>query len=138
GASFIPGPAKVLLSNLGDWWRVRFQDWPAGLVTEVRDLTTGQRGLMTASTQNGFAHPLFQPTAKTCSEEPYAFHPMYSTSSEHTRVPWTVHSYNVSFSDEIGHFEYCGQADENGVCVKPGDADETLDTDDVNCFNPSD
>ena len=32
---------------------------------------------------------------------------MYSTSSEHTRVPWAAHSYNVAFSDEIGHFEYC-------------------------------
>jgi hypothetical protein len=32
---------------------------------------------------------------------------MYATSSEDTRVPWAAHSYNVAFSDEIGHFDYC-------------------------------
>jgi hypothetical protein len=32
---------------------------------------------------------------------------MYSTSGEHTPVPWAARSYNVAFSDEIGHFEYC-------------------------------
>jgi hypothetical protein len=43
--------------------------------------------------------------ASTCIQTPYAFHPMYATSSEHTRVPGAAHSYNVAFSDEIGHFE---------------------------------
>jgi hypothetical protein len=32
---------------------------------------------------------------------------MYSTSSEQTRVIWAAHTYNVGFSDEIGHFENC-------------------------------
>jgi len=32
---------------------------------------------------------------------------MYSTSSEQTRVPWAAHSYNIAFSDEIGHFDFC-------------------------------
>jgi hypothetical protein len=32
---------------------------------------------------------------------------MYSTSSEQTRVTWAAHTYNVAFSDEIGHFENC-------------------------------
>jgi hypothetical protein len=35
---------------------------------------------------------------------------MYATSSEHTRVVWAAHSYNIAFSDEIGHWEYCGDA----------------------------
>jgi hypothetical protein len=43
---------------------------------------------------------------------------MYSTSSEHTRVPWAAHSYNVAFSDEIGHFEYCSAVDANGNCIQ--------------------
>ena len=52
-----------------------------------------------------------------CTQSPYAFHPMYSTSSEHTRVPWAAHSYNVAFSDEIGHFQYCAT-----IPVEGGDA----------------
>ena len=44
---------------------------------------------------------------------------MYATSSEHTRVPWAAHSYNVAFSDEIGHFEYCSAVtDEGGDCTE--------------------
>jgi hypothetical protein len=57
---------------------------------------------MTASADNGFAQVDYEPTAATCTQTPYSFHPMYSTSSEHTRVPWAAHSYNVAFADEIG------------------------------------
>jgi hypothetical protein len=32
---------------------------------------------------------------------------MYSTSSEQTRVIWAAHTTNISFADEIGHFENC-------------------------------
>jgi hypothetical protein len=32
---------------------------------------------------------------------------MYSTSSEQTRVIWAAHTYNISFTSEIGHFENC-------------------------------
>jgi len=64
---------------------------------------------------------------------------MYSTSSEATRVPWTAHSYNTAFSDEIGHFEYCGVADPNtGNCTQAAGAGQTIDQDDDYCFNPSD
>ena len=35
---------------------------------------------------------------------------MYSTSSEQTRVIWAAHTYNVGFSDEIGHWDYCNGA----------------------------
>jgi len=76
-------------------------DSPAGLVTAIHDLTTGQSESMTASVTNGFAQINYDPTATTCTQTPYAFHPMYSTSSEHTRVPWAAHSYNAAFSDEI-------------------------------------
>jgi len=90
---------------------------------------------MTASVANGFGHILYRPTSKTCNMAPYAFHPMYATSSEHTRVPWAAHSYNVAFSDEIGHFEYCDKANHHGKCVKPG-LGEKKDGDDTFCFNP--
>ena len=76
----------------GDRLVVSIHDSTDGLVTSVSDTTTNQTGSMTASVANGFAHPLCQPTASSCTEEPYAFHPMYSTSNEHTSVPWAAHS----------------------------------------------
>lgn len=136
-ATFTPNPEKVLFMNAGDELTISIHDSAAGLVTAVTDNTTGQTGSMTASEGNGFAHPLFQPEASRCAEAPYSFHPMYSTSSEHTRVPWAAHSYNVAFSDEIGHFEFCNKA-ENLACVVHGVNDSTLDGDDFGCFNASD
>ena len=54
-------------------------------------------------------------------------------------MPWAAHSYNVAFSDEIGHFEYCASASvETGNCVKAAGQDSDVDADDVICFNPSD
>jgi hypothetical protein len=129
-----PGP-DVLYMNAGDQIAVSIHDSQAGLVTAITDSTTGQSASMTASIANGFAHPLFQPNASTCTEEPYAFHPMYSTSNEHTRVPWAAHSYNVAFSDEIGHFEFCNRANPRGNCVNHGVDDVKKDGDDTYCFN---
>jgi hypothetical protein len=89
---------------------------------------------MTASAANGFAQILYEPTATACHESPYTFRPMYSTSSEHTRVPWAAHSYNVAFSDEIGHFEYCSAVSaEGGDCTSNGEP--SLDDDDTGCFS---
>ena len=89
---------------------------------------------MTASAANGFAQILFEPTASACHQAPYTFRPMYSTASEHTRVPWAAHTYNVAFSDEIGHFENCSAVSgEGGECTannEPG-----LDGDDDGCFS---
>ena len=62
---------------------------------------------MTASAANGFAQIKYDPTGTSCKAIPYDFHPMYSTSSPQTRVIWAAHTYNVAFSDEIGHFEFC-------------------------------
>src|SRR5438067_2893289 len=90
---------------------------------------------MTASAANGFQQIVFDPSATRCSSRPYSFHPMYSTSSEHTRVPWAAHSYNVAFSDEIGHWEYCNHANVKGVCVNPGVTENKKDADDTQCFN---
>src|SRR5262249_46632525 len=114
-------------------------DTPAGFQVVIHDVTTGDTGLMTASIANGFAHGLFQPSASTCTMQPYAFHPMFSTTTPATRVLWAAHSYNVAFSDEIGHFEYCnavvsfgGRCDPTtGV---PNPTDSTRDADDRACF----
>ena len=117
--------------NAGDKLVIDIHDSTAGLVTVIHDRTTGQMGSMTASEANGFAQINFDPGAGTCTQSPYGFHPMYSTSSEHTRVPWAAHSYNVAASDEIGHFQYCSTIPvEGGDCCDP-----TADADDSTCFS---
>ena len=73
---------------------------------------------MTASPAHGFTQIQYDPTGTSSSAIPYAFHPMYSTASEQTRVIWAAHSYNVAFSDEIGHFQFC-----NGATVRRRNSD---------------
>jgi hypothetical protein len=108
-------PGKTLLMNPGDKLSVTMKDTRRGFKVTIHDLTTGETGSMTASVANGFAQVVFDPDAKTCTSRPYAFHPMYATSGPHTRVPWAVHSYNIAFSDEIGHFNYCDLQDDSTI-----------------------
>ena len=138
-ASFTTGPDTLEMNN-GDKLTVSIHDTAAGVQVVINDLTTGETGSMTASIANGFGHPLYQPSASTCSDQAYAFHPMYSTSSPDTRVLWAAHSYNVAYSDEIGHGEYCNQlnAGQGSSCKAssfPDPTDETKDSDDVSCFS---
>jgi hypothetical protein len=137
--TYVPDPTKDLFMNGGDQLIISMHDTTDGFKVDINDLTSGQTGFMTASIANGFGSVKFDPNGTTCQSIPYAFHPMYSTSSEHTRVPWTAHSYNVSFSDEIGHFEYCNGVDANGNCTSAGVNDPSgLDGDDAFCFGPDD
>jgi len=106
-ATFTPNKAKDLFMNSGDNLKVGFRDTSNGLRVVINDLTTRQSGSMTASKANGFAQVKFDPHGTSCTAIPYNFHPMYSTSSPQTRVIWAAHTYNVAFSDEIGHFEFC-------------------------------
>jgi len=94
---------------------------------------------MTASAANGFGEVQFAPTGRSCTNIPYNFHSMYSTSSEDTRVPWTAHSYNIAFSDETGHFSYCNKAAPGSLkCAQAGVSDPNgADGDDTSCFNAS-
>src|SRR6266852_3484323 len=139
-ATFTPDVSKDLFMNSGDALSVKLQDTPDGFQVVINDMTTGATGSMTASASNGFGEVQFAPSpATSCVNIPTNFHPMYSTSSTETRVPWAAHSYNVAFSDEIGHFEYC-----NGVnpltltCHAPGVNDPAgLDGDDAFCFSPA-
>ena len=132
--TFTPSASTDLFMGSGDELTVDIHDGAAGLTVIINDLTTGKSGAMTASAANGFAQVNFQPTAATCSQTPYTFRPMYASSSEHTRVPWAAHSYNVAFSDEIGHFEYCSTVDANtGGCLSNNEG--TIDGDDVGCFD---
>ena len=135
-----PNPGTDLFMSSGDRLTVDMHDTPAGFQVVIHDRTTGSTGSMTASRRNGFAQVKFDPASSSCQTIPYAFHPMYASSTEHTRVPWAAHTYNVSFADEIGHFEYCGGADPNtGACASPGATDPGgLDADDGFCFDPAD
>jgi hypothetical protein len=136
-ATFTPDRDQDLFMNSGDRLAVSLHDTAAGFQVNIVDLSTGQTGSMTASVANGFGQVVFDPSATTCTSQPYAFHPMYSTSSEHTRVVWAAHSYNVAFSDEIGHFELCNAVDTTvGSCTQAGANDKSgLDSDDVGCFS---
>jgi hypothetical protein len=128
-ATYTPDPSQDLFMNSGDKLVVSLADTSAGFQVVIHDLTTGQFGSMTASVANGFGQLKWDPTATSCTVVSKPFHPMYSTSSENTRVVWAAHSYNVSFSDEIGHFEYCGDS----ACNAAGDGD----ADDAFCFPAS-
>jgi len=138
---FTPDPTKDLFMSSGDTLTVDMHDTPAGFQVVIHDRTSGQSGSMTASVANGFGQIKYAPAPSTeCTVIHQAFHPMYSTSSENTRVPWAAHSYNVAFSDEIGHFEYCAATDgvPGGNCVSAGASDpDGLDADDNGCFNAS-
>jgi hypothetical protein len=68
---------------------------------------------------------------------------MYSTSSPATRVIWAAHSYNIAFSDEIWHFDFCTETEGAGASCDPkglegalGDQ-EPRDGDDNGCFTPT-
>jgi hypothetical protein len=138
-----PDPAKALFMNQGDRLSLTMKDTAHGLRVQVDDHTTGQSGFMVASAANGFAQVKYAPNPSTeCTAIPYDFHPMYSTSSERTTVPWGAHTYNVAFSDEIGHFDYCTEitGGPGGNCTGlegvPGDQ-EPADADDTYCFDKS-
>jgi hypothetical protein len=130
-ARFNPSPSKDFFMRSGDRLKVRMLDTPQGFTVIVQDLTSGTTGKMVASTANGFASVKFAPRAKKCSLVPNAFHPAYSTSSPATRVTWTAHSYNVAFSDEVGHFEFCNKVDTASpiLACKSGAGFDTNNTD---------
>jgi hypothetical protein len=134
-AAVNPDYNKDLLMSPGDLVRIHLHDTPAGFRADLTDLKTHQSGSMTASVANGFAHVLYTPNAATCRSAPYAFHPEYSTANPRGNT-WSAHTYNLAFSDEIGHFESCLELDADFNCAVPTDADrETgLDEDDDNNF----
>jgi hypothetical protein len=132
-AAVNPDFNRDLMMKPGDVIRIHMHDTPAGFRTDLTDLTTNQSGSMTASVANGFAHVLYEPTSNTCHSAPYAFHPEYSTANPRGNT-WSAHTYNVAFSDEIGHFEHCNALDANFNCAVAGSDDpDGLDSDDVGC-----
>jgi hypothetical protein len=135
--------ANTLFMNPGDQLVVTITDTAHGLKITVQDLTTGESGFMVASAANGFAEVLWDPNGTNCAfathNIPHDFHPTYATSSEHTRVPGAAHSYNIAFSDEIGHFEYCSSVPAGiGPCASDAAGDPPSPAADDNfCIDPS-
>jgi hypothetical protein len=132
--------AKTLRMDGGDELIVTIKDTDSGLSVTIQDLTSGGSGSMVASGANGFASVLWDPNGDNClratHELRHDFHPAYATSSEHTRVPGAAHSYNIAFSDEIGHFEYCnGVAKEFGPCSSASGSDKKAGVDDRMCID---
>jgi hypothetical protein len=141
-STFTPDPNADLFMNSGDKLSVTMHDTAHGLQIAINDQTTHQSGSMTTSAANGFGQVLYAPNPSTaCVNIPYDFHPMYNTSSEKTRVPWAAHSYNIAFSDEIGHFDLCtAVTGPGGNCTGlEGIANdqELTDSDDLNCYPAS-
>ena len=129
-----PDPTQDLMMNPGDRLKVHMYDTSAGFRVAIDDLTSGGTGSMTASIANGFGQVMFQPQAKHCHVRPYAFHPEYASAVTRGNT-WSLHTNNVAFSDEIGHFEYCNAINkEGGNCTDPGVPDTAVDKDDSYCF----
>ena len=85
----------------GDRVTLTMHDTPHGVRAELDDQTTRQSGSMVASAANGFGQIAFNPAPATaCTENPYDFHPMYSTSAPQIGAGtlWSAHTGNVSFS----------------------------------------
>jgi len=137
---FVAVNDQTLFMNPGDELIVTLADTAHGLKVTIKDLTTGQTGFMVASGANGFASVRWDPNGKDCKfathNLAHDFHPTYATSSEHTRVPGAAHTYNIAFSDEIGHFEYCSSVtQEGGACTSQPKSDPPVLADDNGCFD---
>jgi hypothetical protein len=136
--TYTPGPNNLFM-NGGDKLTVHMFDTTAGFKVIVNDASNGQSGAMIAGPANGFAHPALG-SGNQC-DVPYAFHPMYSTSTPATRVIWAAHSYNIAYSDEIGHFQVCSPVTVGvyGSCSGTENPDsgaaEPVDFDDGGCLN---
>jgi hypothetical protein len=133
-----PHHSDVAFYHSGDQLSVALADTAAGLKITINDLSDpSQNGFMVASAANNFGMVQFAPTGTTCNNIPYNFHPMYSTSSQQTRVIWAAHSYNIAFSDETGHFDYCGHVEHGNCSQNEGVAGDTepSDRDDTTCFS---
>ena len=138
-ATFTPN-SQTLLMGQGDRVGVKIFDGRDGLTVSLHDTTTHQTGTMVASAANGFAQLVYAPDPSTeCTQTPYTFRPMYSTSTSQTRATWTAYPYAVAYADETGHFQFCGDVDTTtGDCAGTEGTDGAkADSDDYGCFAAS-
>ena len=93
----------------GDNITTHLFDTSNGLKVTIVDHTTHTSGSMTASAANGFATVKWAPNGQEVHGHSAQLPPEFSTSSPLTRNVNAAHTYNIAFSDEIGHFEYCAK-----------------------------
>jgi hypothetical protein len=143
---FTPDLKNDFLMNPGDMLRIHMFDSQSGFRVTINDLTAHTSGLMTASAANGFGSVVFDPAATQCQVTPHDYHPMYDTANPAGRNFNAAHTGNIAFSDEIGHFEYCGKVNDDAIasCAQPlGDDTDKPDVgpdpdgDDDFCLPPS-
>ena len=115
-----PDLTKDLLMNPGDTIRVFMHDTPAGYRIDINDLSTGGHGSMTASIANGFGHVLYEPERDAMPRRGPTRSTRCTTRPCRAATTWAAHITNVTFSDEIGHFENCRQIDPATGGVPPG------------------
>jgi hypothetical protein len=127
---FVPHLNKDYLMNPGDKLRLHMFDSPQGFTVDINDLTANTSGSMVASAANGFGSVVFDPNATQCTVQLHDFHPMYNTATPAERNFNAAHTGNISFADEIGHFEYCAKVNDDALssCAKPL-GDDTNDPD---------
>jgi hypothetical protein len=136
---------SVLAMSTGDVLVVTVHDTANGLQTDLKDVTSGASGTMTARGSNGFVHNTTQinsgqcsvTTSTTCTKnsdcpasefcacqtEQFDFHAMYNTAKPGQVVPWATLGPNVAFDAEIGHFELCG---DSACATLPDNGDDGL------------
>lgn len=114
-ASYTPD-SHTLLMNPGDELLILIKDTPDGLLNQIFDLTTGERGYMVASAEKGFANT----DLNSCATTPHSFHPEYSSARRENINPWAALEANVNIAVETGHFEFeDGDADDSDCYSGP-------------------
>ena len=105
-----PQPHKDLLMNSGDNLTMHMFDTAKGCASSVADHTTRDHRLDDGQRGQRVRQRACSTRARRSARSPrYDFHPEFSTSTPLTRNVSAAHTYNVAFSDEIGHCEYCGK-----------------------------
>ena len=134
--SFTPNPTTDLFMGAGDRLNVSIHDSTDGLVTEIRDLTTGQTGSMTASAENGFAQVNYEPDRRHVHPDAVLVPPdVLDVERAHPRaVGGALLQRRLLRRDRALRVLRPGERARD-VCVNPGVTEQKKDADDTQCFN---
>ncbi|HEX9034308.1 MAG TPA: hypothetical protein VF834_20885 [Streptosporangiaceae bacterium] len=119
--TFLPN-RNTLMIRSGDVLKVAITDPSQGFTTTVTDLTTHQKGWITASAGNGFMNTDFQ----TCQGFRHTFHAEYNTAAQQNQVPWAALEGGVLMQQEMGHSEVCGALIHRNPLVQPTVTDRNV------------
>ncbi len=117
-AAVNPDYTKDLLMSPGDRVTIHMHDTPAGFRVDLSDLTTHQSGSMTASTAQRLRARAVHAEREHVHVGAVCVPPEYSTANPRGNT-WSAHTYNVAYSDEIGHFEHCTRSTRTSTAPSP-------------------